>query len=71
MFLTKKKNTVNIVAQKDSWILEKLARQLDDVLPYTIWSGVPTGKSDVTYYINYVQAGRTKASKVECALFTH
>jgi len=71
MLLAKKKNTVNIVAQKDSWILEKLARHLDDALPYTIWTDVPTGKNSVTYYINYVQAGITKASKVECALFTH
>jgi glycosyltransferase involved in cell wall biosynthesis len=63
--------SVNIVAIKDGWILEKIARHLDDRLPYVVFTEKPNKKSKVTYFINYAQATDSRVSEIEIAYFTH
>lgn len=69
--MTKNTKPVNIVAIKDGWILEKIAKHLDDSLPYTVWTEKPNKKSKITYFINYVQANEDRVSEIEISLFTH
>ncbi len=71
MKFIKKNYRVNIVAIKDGWILEKMARHLADNLPYINWTELPSKKETITYYINYAQAAEKKASAIEIASFTH
>ena len=65
------KKSVNIVAIKDNWILHEIAQKLADGLDYIDWTEAPTGKSRLTYYINYAQARDQRVSEIEASLFTH
>lgn len=63
--------TVNIVALKDGWILEEIAKNLSQKLDFVEWTEKPTGRARITYYINYAQARDKRLTDFECSLFTH
>ncbi|SHK39555.1 Glycosyltransferase involved in cell wall bisynthesis [Roseomonas rosea] len=61
---------VNIVTSDRGWILEKLAREITDRLPYVTFGGGPDPSAAIQYYVTY--SCRTKRlSPVEVGYFAH
>jgi len=67
------------IISPDSWILYKIAKELDDRLDYTKLTSlshpykherVKINDYDINYYINY-NMFRYKSNKIDTALFTH
>ncbi len=61
---------VSIVTSDKGWILEKLATQIADRLPYVKYSDCHDPKADIQYYVTY-STWRIKLSPIEVAYFAH
>lgn len=62
--------SVHIVLSDEGWILERLAREIADRLPYVSYSLVPDPSAAIQYYVTY-GCRKTRVSPIEMALFTH
>ena len=72
--LRKSKNSspsVEIVAPRDGWILERMCEELVRRLDYCRASEQPTGVLPIGYYMNYALSPPTKVFATELAFFTH
>ncbi|TAJ69434.1 MAG: hypothetical protein EPO45_20705 [Sphingobium sp.] len=61
---------VHIVLSDEGWILERLAKEISDRLPYVGYSLVPDSSVPLQYYITY-GCRKKRVSNIEVALFTH
>ncbi len=61
---------VNIVTSDRGWILEKLAREIADRLPYVTFGEGPDPGAGIQYYVTYSCRHR-RLSPVEVAYFAH
>lgn len=61
---------VNIVTSDRGWILEKLAREIADRLPYVRFGDGPDPSAGIQYYVTYSCRHR-RLSPVEVAYFAH
>ena len=67
---TKHPKRVHIRISDTGWILEKLAREIAERLPYVTYDLYPDGAADIQYYMTY-GCWQQRVSPVEVALFTH
>lgn len=63
-------SSVHIVLSDRGWILERLAKELADRLPYVRYGDAPDPSAAIQYYVTY-GCRRERVSPVEVALFTH
>jgi glycosyltransferase involved in cell wall biosynthesis len=62
--------SVHIVISDTGWILERLAKEIADRLPYVTYGKDPDPTASVQYYITY-GCRHARVSPIEVALFTH
>lgn len=62
--------TANIVTSDRGWILEKLASEIADRLPYVTYDEAPNPYVDLQYYITY-SSRRSRVSPIEVGYFAH
>jgi glycosyltransferase involved in cell wall biosynthesis len=62
--------TVHIRLSDTGWILERLARELADRLPYISYDTFPDGAAKIQYYMTY-GCREKRVSPIEVAWFTH
>lgn len=61
---------VNIVTSDRGWILERLAREIADRLPYVVFGEGPDPAAAIQYYVTY-SCRRRRLSPIEVAYFAH
>jgi glycosyltransferase involved in cell wall biosynthesis len=64
------KKKVHIKISDQGWILEKLAKEITNRLPYVSYGVEPDASAEIQYYITYGCRGE-RVSPIEIAFFTH
>lgn len=64
------KKLVHIRVSDTGWILEKLASEISNRLPYVSYDMYPNGEAAIQYYMTY-GCRQQRVSPIEVALFTH
>jgi glycosyltransferase involved in cell wall biosynthesis len=62
--------SVHIVISDSGWILERLAKEITNRLPYVTCGSEPDATACIQYYITY-GCRKARVSPIELALFTH
>ncbi|GGI86124.1 hypothetical protein GCM10007973_23360 [Polymorphobacter multimanifer] len=62
--------SVHIVLSDKGWILERLAKEIADRLPYVTYGLAPDPSAAIQYYVTY-GCRNARVSPIEIALFTH
>lgn len=62
--------SVHIRVSDSGWILERLAREICDRLPYVKYDLYPDSSAEIQYYMTY-GCWQQRVSPIEMALFTH
>ena len=62
--------SVHIRISDTGWVLETLAREIAQRLPYVTYDIYPRADADIQYYMTY-GCRQQRVSPIEVALFTH